>query len=230
MRVLAALGLFVAAALVQGHAAEPLYISDPAQWGHVKRVVEPEFPRRALAEGRSGYVDIRGRVSPVGSLEEVEYSPEDPHAGVFIDPLRRVIRAWEFQPPLGKSCQPSEERVTNRVWFEARDGKPKVSVSLIRPKLPGGPVQIHPLSREEPAYPSSMRRSGVEAVVYTRVQVDAHGDVVSVEPHPYLRRRGANTRDFEHEVIRALTQWKYPPATGAQANRSVCYDVWFKPG
>ena len=210
---------------------EPSYVDDPEQWGKARRVVEPEFPRQALAEGRSGYIDVRGRVSAFGALENIEYSAENRQAGVFIDPVRKVIRNWQFQPPLGRDCQPSEERVVNRVWFEPRGGKPYVSVSLLRPPpVPGGPIRIHPLHREEPAYPQSMLPGGDTVVVYTRVKVGADGTVVSVEPHAHARRRRTNTREFEHEVIRALTQWKYPPAAQGQGTRYVCHDLWFKPG
>ncbi|HYC37733.1 MAG TPA: energy transducer TonB [Usitatibacter sp.] len=227
-RLAGAFALLAGLAAAQEPARDPLHLSDPALWGRVKRIVEPEFPRAALVQGRSGYVDVRGRVSPVGSLEEVEYSPEDATSGVFIDPIRRVLRHWEFQPPLGRDCQPSEERVTNRVWFESRDGRPHVSVSLVRPDASRLPPTVEPLHREDPIYPSSMRRSGDQAVVYTRVLVDPAGSVVSVEPHAYPRRRGQRTREFEQEVIRALSQWKYPPAPEAAGDRHVCFDIWFR--
>ena len=98
---------------VSAQAPREFVTGDPALWGRATRIVEPEFPARALAENRTGYIDVRGRVSPLGSLQDIEYSPDNPQSGIFIDPVRRAIRHWEFQPPVGRDCQPSEERVTN---------------------------------------------------------------------------------------------------------------------
>ena len=226
------LALVTAAALAiaapaQGR-CEVFHAGDPAQWGRVKRLVPPEFPKAALDQGRSGYVDVRGRVSPIGFLEEIEYSPEDAGSGVFIDPIRKVIAHWELEPPLGRDCQPSEERIVNRVWFDVKDGKPSVSVSLVRPQAGVPPPTLRPLQREDPVYPNSLRRSGDQAVVYARLVVDPSGQVLSVEPHAFPRRRGYRTREFQQEVIRALSQWRYPPAPEAGGNRHVCYDIWFR--
>jgi TonB family protein len=222
---LAALAALTAAAQPQ---RDPFVSGDPAQWGRATRIVEPAYPPRALAEGRTGYIDVQGRVSPLGVLQDIKYSPEDPESAVFIDAVRRAIRDWEFQPPVGRDCQPSDERITNRIWFEIADGKPKVSVSLVRAAGPGDPTVLKPLTREDPIYPSSMRRSNTEAVVFARVRVNAAGEVVAIEPHSYPRRRGTSMRDFEHEVIRALTQWRYPPAPASDSTRVVCYDLRFK--
>jgi hypothetical protein len=231
VRLAAAVFLIAATtASAQAPGPEPMHVSDPAKWGSVRRLVEPEFPRRALAEGRSGYVDVRGRVSATGTLEAVEYSPENPQAGVFIDPIRRVLRYWEFQPPIGRTCQPSEERVVNRVWFEAGNGKPHVSVTLIRPQLPGAPRAARPLASEQPRAREAARRAGDAVAIYSRVNVDAAGEVVSVEPRAYFRRRGTNTRELEHEVIRALTQWRFPAAAEDATPRVICHDAWFRPG
>jgi TonB family protein len=144
---------------------------------------------------------------------------------VFLDPVRRVIRSWAFRPPLGRDCQPSEARVTNRFSFEIVEGKPRVHVALVRTddvRL----EEFMPLRRDDPVYPNSMRRAGTEAVVYTRLRVSPTGDVTSVEPRGYSAR--GETRDFEHEVIRALSQWKFPPPPAGLPSLLVCFDVWFR--
>ena len=195
-----------------------LYVGDPSQWGHVTHLVEPGYPQRALAEGRTGHVDVRGRVNAHGILGNATYSPGDPGSGIFIDPLRRVIRQWRFEPPLGPDCQPSAQRVANRVWFRIEEGKPRIAVAVL-PDASRAHGTIAPLKREEPA-----ARAAGETVVYARMHVDNQGGVVSVEPRSYTRgRAGAGVRALEHEVIRALTQWRFPPAQDAQ--RRVCHSV-----
>jgi TonB family protein len=221
---------FLAAAMALGAvgtaaAEEPFHARDPAQWGEAMKSVEPRYPPQALAAGRTGHVDVRGRVSPLGVLQDVEYSPGTPESGVFIDPIRRVIRSWTFRPPLGRDCQPSEARVTNRFSFEIVEGKPHVRTSLVKNEA----VRLEefmPLVRDDPVYPASMRRAGAEAVVYTRLRVDPAGNVTSVEPRAYPA--GAATREFEHEVIRALSQWKFPRPPAGHPSLLVCFDVWFR--
>ena len=221
----AMLGMAALLAATCAIAEEPFHARDPAQWGQVMKSVDPRYPPQALAAGRTGHVDVRGRVSPLGVLRDIEYSPANPASGVFIDPIRRVIRSWTFRPPLGRDCQPSEERVTNRVSFEIAEGKPQVRIAHIRNEA----VRLEefmPLRHDDPIYPVSMRRAGTEAVVYTRLRVDPAGDVTSVEPRAYPAR-GA-TREFEHEVIRALSQWKFPPPPAGHPSLLVCFDVWFR--
>ena len=217
----------LAALLSVGLAAaeEPFHANDPAQWGQAMRGTDPRYPREAVAAGRTGHIDVRGRVGPLGALRDIEYSPGNPESKVFIDPIRRVIRTWAFRPPLGRDCQPSEARITNRFSFEIVEGKPKVRVALVKTddvKL----EEFMPLRRDDPVYPASMRRAGTEAVVYTRLRVSPTGEVTSVEPRAYTAR-GA-TRDYEHEVIRALSQWKFPPPPPGHPSLLVCFDVWFR--
>lgn len=200
----------------------PLYVGDPSRWGHVTALVEPQYPKRALDAKRTGHVDISGRVNAHGVLEQITYSPDKPASGVFIDPLRRVIREWRFEPPLGRDCQPSARRVANRVRFALEDGKPRIDVSLVAGDTEA-PATVEPLKRETPSHDLP---GPAPAVIYARMQVDSHGDVVSVEPRSYPReRRARGVRELEHEVIRALTQWKFPPAAVPGATRHVCFPV-----
>jgi outer membrane biosynthesis protein TonB len=221
----AAVGMIVAMAATCAAAEEPFHARDPAQWGQAMKTVDPRYPPQALAAGRTGYVDVRGRVSPLGILQDIEYSPDSPESNVFIDPIRRVIRSWTFRPPLGRDCQPSEARIANRISFEMPEGKPQVRTSLLRNEA----VRLEefmPLERDDPVYPPSMRRAGAEAVVYTRLRVDPAGNVTSVEPRAYPA--GGATREFEHEVIRALSQWKFPQPPAGHPSLLVCFDVWFR--
>ena len=221
----AAAGVTVAMAATCAAAEEPFHARDPAQWGQVMKSVDPRYPPQALAAGRTGYVDIRGRVSPLGVLQDIEYSPDTPESNVFIDSIRRVISAWTFRPPLGRDCQPSEARVANRVSFEMPEGKPQVRATLLKNEA----VRLEefmPLVRDDPVYPANMRRAGAEAVVYTRLRVDPAGNVTSVEPRAYPA--GGATREFEHEVIRALSQWKFPQPPAGIPSLLVCFDVWFR--
>ena len=223
-RAVAALALMAWAVGSAAQPSDPLHAGDPSRWGRVLRWIEPEFPRRAFEERRSGYVEVRGRVGTLGVLEDIEYSAEDAHSGVFIDPIRRVIAAWEFEAPLGRDCQPSEQTVANRVWFEARDGKPVVRVVPVAGPHVAPSVLLAPRTREEPVMPPA--RAGDRAIVYTRLIVDHRGRVVSVEPHGFARR-GTPVRPFEHEVIRALTHWTFAPAGRPDAQRRVCITVRF---
>lgn len=213
----------IAAPAAEQARSSTFHADDPSGWGRVTRLVEPKYPAAALRGKRSGHVDVSGRVTAQGLLEQVTYSPDRPASGVFIDPIRRVIREWRFVPPLERLCQPTGERVTNRVSFGLEAGKPRIAVSLrARPGRP--PPMLAPLRREEPAVP----RAGAPVPIYARTRLDENGNVVSVEPRSYPPRGATGVREIEHEVIRALAQWKFPASGEPGANRFVCHAV--RPG
>lgn len=226
---LAAGALLSCAAAAQSPApARPFHAGDPAQWGRAIHVTEPAYPPQALAEGRTGHVEVRGRVSPAGLLEQITYSPGEPRAAAFIDSIRRVIRSWRFEAPLGRDCQPSEERVANRVSFAIENGRPKITVERSAPQHGWRWLRrLSPLRGEQPRLAEAMRREDAPPVVYVRLQVGPVGDVLSVEPRMYARRSTA-AREIEHEVIRVLAQWRFPAAApGEGASRVVCQPVRF---
>lgn len=216
--------LLLATATEAADSATTFHVGDPAQWGRVIDMpAQPYYPKPALDKGRGGYVEIQGRVTPQGTLDQVKYAPDTPASAAFIAPLQQVISQWRFEAPLGRDCQPSQERVTNRVYFSVANGKGGVRVTVVPPEDARRSIpRLAPVKREEPRL-ESLQPKAPHPAIYTRMQVAPAGDVISVEPRSYSRQAGV--RELEQEVIRALTQWKFPPAPDTGVNRFVCYAV-----
>jgi TonB family protein len=204
----------------------PFYTQDPRRWGTPYRVVEPEYPKAAVADGRTGVVEVDALVTAEDKLKDIRYAAESPEATVFVEPLKAVLPHWLVRAPLGSDCLPTGERVVLRIWFELKDGAPKVSVSRGTNSPPAAQASVEKaLSSPFPVYPRSMRAKGNEAVVYTLSVVDPSGDVREV--HTRVYSEDLDNAPFEPAVVKALRQWKYPPEPNGVV-RHVCKDVHFR--
>ena len=230
----AALG-FAAALCAIAHAdATTPYDEKGGQWGVPIRIVVPDYPKAALAAGRTGYVDVSGVVDGLRILGEVRAEPDVPANADMAEAVREVIRYWRFQPPTGPDCAPSRDRVVNRVWFEAAEGKPHVSVSM--PKPPDKPVEVGAAEiallqarlLPAPAYPSRAVRKEVEAIVYARVDFAPDGHVTQARAKAYSLPPDSELDAFQDEVIRALKRWQFQPLRpGETEERAVCREFVF---
>ena len=73
--------------------------SDHADFELVKsRHVAPEYPRRAVADGREGWVDLAITVNPDGTVSNVAVLAAEPRR-VFERPAIRAAKKWKFKPP-----------------------------------------------------------------------------------------------------------------------------------
>jgi len=221
-----------AACIAQLASAEPLpepYHVQERPWGEPSRIVPPEYPADALAQRRTGSVDLIGWIDALGQYRDVAYEAGTPDSAAFVQSLRQVAGFWRFHPLLGNDCMPRNDRVVTRVWFEVVEGKPKVSVSS--PTLPKRTTpRMDPVERVEPRYPDAMRRSrGDGAVVFTRQDIEPDGTVSNVAMQTFAVGQPAPARPFEREVDLALRDWRWPalPA-GESRKRAACYQVVFK--
>jgi len=74
-----------------------------------------------------------------------------------------------------------------------------------------------------------MQRMGWQASVFSRLEIDPHGNVVKATAAAFPKQRGVNLERFEKAVIEALVQWKFPGApAGLNAVRTACFDVYFR--
>ena len=203
---------------------EVYHIDGGAQPGRPSRIVAPDYPPAALAQGRTGYVDIVGRVTPFRKLDDVEYRP-GPESEIFVDAIKEVLRRWEFYMVPRNDCFPSDKRVTLRVWFEIESGKPRISVTVDAPASKDAKLEV--IHREELAFPHKAIRAGLVAIVYARSELNPDGSVAKVDVETYPRR-GMDNLPYEDEVKLALGRWTYAPAPPGMTRRRVsCQDVIF---
>ncbi len=212
--------LFVALECVGAYADEAPYRTS-SQQRFLTRVVEPEFPREALARGQIGYVDVEARIDPLGGkAEDVSYRPDRPESAVFVDALKDVLPLWRFRAPT-RDCFPTSERIDAQVSFDIADGKPKIFVSR---EMPDSKV-LTPVQWFKPDYPIALLQYSFEPHVYVRMKVASSGRVEDVET---LTIGGpAGSRNVDRAVKVGVRKWLFPESRDT-ATRVVCYDIDFR--
>jgi len=206
----------------------PFQVDDPARLGRPSRIVPPEFPKKAIEQRLSGFVDVEGRVTPLRQMEDVEFRTDSPESLLFRHAVEEVLGLWEFHPPTENDCFPSGRRVVNRVSFEWKDGEPKIFVTFTPdPKLPPHGRQIRALERVEPQYPRAAIVQGLQAIAYVQLHIAPDGSVPKVEARAYPERK-ANAY-FVKEIETKMAKWRFPPAGVDDPQiRLACYDVLFR--
>jgi periplasmic protein TonB len=83
------------------------------------RSVPTDYPRNALDNMISGWVDLEYLVSKDGSVKELKVTASEPRR-VFDNAAMDALRRYRYAPVL-KDGQPVEQRVRSRVRFTATD-------------------------------------------------------------------------------------------------------------
>ncbi len=193
--------------------------------GRPQVVLEPRFPADALAQHVTGYVDVEGRVDPMGALKEIEYHAGSSQAEIFVAALKEVMPAWSFYPVYVDSCVPSDRRITVRIWFDLDADKPKVSATIA--SAPPQAREIRVSSCRQPRYPGGAIREGLTAIVYAGSEINADGTVAKVNTVVFPQGRNGNGA-FSTAVEDALRVCRYPPAPDPDRHRLACHQVIFR--
>lgn len=224
---LAAAALVLTAGAAIASEPEVFHVEDPARWGTPSVVVEPAYPKDAIARRLAGYVDVAGRVTAVGTIEDVELTPESAEHAVLADAVKAVLPDWRFYPHTGNDCQPTTEKARLRVWFSLEGDKPKVAFT--RAALPQRKERrIQPVYRRHPDYPAAMQRAGYQSNVFARVEVARDGSVAAVTARAYPEDPGVDLTAFVRESERALRRWKFEPTPEGSRPPVVCYEIAYR--
>ncbi|MBL8523427.1 MAG: TonB family protein [Betaproteobacteria bacterium] len=216
---------------------EMLFADDPKNWARPKVVVTPTFPEDQLKLNASGKVDVEVVVDAQGTVKSYRIAKSEPANPAFEKAVEEVAKLWLFYVMLDKECVPMESTGNARVWFEAQDGKGKVSVSgqVSQTAASGNARKPNMLNRKEAAagirYPSEMLRAGVHAMVNAVIRVDGKsGEPLDVgiawtrtSPDPV---RDNIVSSLHAEVKRGMMRAKFAPSEGG--NYRVCIPFEFK--
>ena len=232
----------------------PIYADDANTFGRLVRVVRPEYPPDAVRRHLSGVVDVEGIVDGSGAMSDVTYKASSSEARIFVAALESAVPYWEFNPPRGKDCFPSAQKVGVRVEFQMDGDEPRMFVTHAKSSrgtdVATSPTHMVPVKKVNPTYPRVALRRSAEARVYSRQEVDANGKVTRVETKTYLRplvlaqtaklgthlpskpeswAANDDLGDFSAAVERALSEWVYSAAPeGMTRTRIACQAVHFK--
>lgn len=188
---------------------------------HPIRVLPPEYPAAALAQGTMAAIDVTGIVTAGGTMPQPTFkaSVDDP---AFQKAIEDVLPFWIFAAEVDvDACEPTASEATVRVWFEIVDGKPKVSVSQPaaqsrRKKSEGSKPRVEPVRRIQPKYPREAIHRDIEsATVVALSRVGHDGRVQSVV---FQNTRVADS--FYAEAKGALRRWTYDVEPAAFEGRA----------
>jgi protein TonB len=90
---------------------------DPGAEGDVIPIVriEPQYPREALVDGISGWVEIEFTIEPDGTVSDPKIVASNPRR-IFDRNVIRAIYRWKFKPRIVDG-KPIARRATQRLEF-----------------------------------------------------------------------------------------------------------------
>jgi outer membrane biosynthesis protein TonB len=214
-RGLAAALLALASASVAGQEITGAGDELPRRAAEAIVIVEPAFPKTALARGASVSVDVVGRVRLDGTIgnADIRATPDDPEVRKAVE---EVIGAWLFWPEIdAATCEAREVEAQVRIYFEVAGGQPRVSFSFPREKLrPRTPWDanrmfeqegIRPVHKVMPKYPrEAIIRKIEKARVIALLRVESDGSVSKVTAAPTYAHGS-----FLQQAARALIKWDF---------------------
>ncbi len=217
--------LLIPATAAFGQEARPLDERDG--YATVMLVLPPEYPPDAVKEGSgksievavSGTVGVDGRMVP----KEFTMAQRDER---FIAAVRAVLPEWRFVPAVDDAaCSAKVSEASVLVWFDIKDGKPAISVSVpeaaARAKRAVVAKQGGKLTfRDSKAfvYPEAARQAGVEGKVIALAKVDGQGQPTEVSVLAHLPA----TDIFDGPAIEGIRQAKY---VGGEAGKAFCAQI-----
>lgn len=177
--------------------------------------VPPDYPPAALRENVEATVDVVGTVRPDGRLEVARMEASVERAE-FRKAIEEVAKFWLFRPSYDRQCRPREVEGRLRIWFEIKEGKPAISISVprvdraaveARSPIERGTIKV--VHRVEPRFPREAQNRGMTGAVEALMRVAPSGVVEEVVIVP-----GVHAKVFGPAVAEALSQWRYAPRDG----------------
>jgi protein TonB len=100
------------------------YVGGGAAYGELTPMIRlaPQYPRQALRDGISGWVDFELVVNPDGTVKSARVTGAQPR-GVFEVAAMQSILKWKFRPKIVDG-QAQETKGTQRIEFKLEDDQP----------------------------------------------------------------------------------------------------------
>jgi TonB family protein len=165
--------------------SDPRVIQEEDKYIRPILLVVPNVPKRDPADKWPIEIRVSGTVNELGTLDSAVFSPVEGNEK-YVQAIKEVLQFWRFRPAVDdKLCAPVASSGSVLVWFEEKDGKPAVSVSV--PKNSPGreankaavPMPRVTLKvRPKVEYPSDARRAGMEGSAELLFQINPQGEVI----------------------------------------------------
>jgi TonB family protein len=180
-----------------------------ARAAQITVIVPPDYPATALRDSIEATVDVHGTVRADGHLD-VSRIKAVPDREDFRAAVTEVVRFWLFRPLYDATCHAMDVEGQVRVWFEIKEGKPAISISVppkekVEEITPSDASLYRAVRRVNPAYPGSALRAGREGSVEALLHVADSGEVEEVVIVP-----GRDSGVFGPAIVNALRRWRFP--------------------
>ena len=216
--------LLAASTLVHAQ-SDPRPLQEEDKYVRAVLIVPPAFRELDPTMKLPVEIRVKGTVNDKGVMESVEYSPVEGNEK-FIAAIERVLPLWIFRPAVdGVSCAPIASTGVLLVWFEERDGKPVVSVSMPKMQPPAKPIDAKPAPvprdleiRPKATYPRSARRAGMEGTAELLFKVDQKGEVLQTRVV-----YSSPLKEFGEEALAGARRVKFSAAAAdADIQKAIC--------
>lgn len=220
--ILAALAVLARPALAadEGAILSPQQMDEKA--ATVSMFVIPTYPPAAVAAALEATVDLIGEVLPDGrfSLRRIEStSPREE----FANAVQEVVPLWLLRPGYGRDCVAKAAAAQVRVWFEMKDGKPRISFSQANRLAPAPKsVGLKLVERLKLEYPDELRRRGIEGALEVILRIAPSGGVENVSVVPGRLSEAAS------RSLRRLSAWRFEPRAAESGSLCVSYIVDYR--
>jgi hypothetical protein len=148
-------------------------------------VVSPKAPPLAAGDPPSVEIRLSGVIGVDGTMENPVFDNAEGR-DKYVAAVREVLRLWRFKPAVDlATCTPVRSNGSVRVWFETKQGKPSVSVSMpqaggrheaLRAGGEGALVKV--THRPRAAFPLDAREIGADGAAEVLVMLNERGENV----------------------------------------------------
>src|SRR5258708_10543567 len=170
--------------------------------------VPPDYPGAALRDGVEATVDVHGTVRADGHLA-VSQIKAIPDREDFRVAVTDVVHFWLLRPRYDSTCHAMDVEGQVRVWFEIKEGKPSISISVPPKEKVTETVSdaslYRAVRRVNPAYPRDAWRAGREGSVEVLLHVADSGEVEEIVIVP-----GRDSGEFGPPIVKAFRKWQFP--------------------
>jgi TonB family protein len=174
--------------------------------------VQPKYPAAASKDSIEGAVWLKLWIDETGTVAQVNIVKSN--AEGFDEPAIAAAKQWTFKPAM-KDGKPVAVWVTIPFRFKLQEKQSDKSVPLpgtteTKQKPPGEDLKVdknpEAIKRVNPKYPEQAFQDGIEGTVWTKMWIDASGNVVEANVSK------TDTDVFNEAAIDAGRQWKFKPA------------------
>ncbi len=148
-------------------------------------VVAPKAPARGANDPASVEIRVTGTIGTDGVMTQPVFENAQ-GKDKYVQALRDVLHLWRFKPAVDlEACKPAARSGTVAVWFDEKNGKPSVSVSMPRSggkgeasRAGGEGAPIKVAHRPRAGFPTEARDIGAEGAAEVLIKLNEKGENV----------------------------------------------------